>query len=113
MQPRQVAMASSSNAATTAVTTMVRSSASMTRSVPYCAGIRFGEHHMPDGRSGGRNVSRTCATSVTKPPAAIARTVVLVSLRRANSAVNAINAMVESYGKTSTATHAATNVACG
>ena len=35
------------------------------------------------------------------------------SLRRANSAVNAINAMVESYGKTSTATHAATNVACG
>ena len=93
---------------------MVRSSASMTRSVPYWLPVSgLANTICQMDASGGRNVSRTCATSVTKPPAAIARTVVLVSLRRANSAVNAINAMVESYGKTSTATHAATNVACG
>ena len=77
-----------------AVMTMVRSSASMTRSVPYWLPVSgLANTICQMDASGGRNASRTCAASVTKPPATIARTVVFMSLRRANSAVNAINAM--------------------
>lgn len=112
--PAKVAMASSNNAATIAVVTMVRSSASMIRSVPYWLPVSgLANTICQMDASGGRNASRTCAASVMKPPATIARTVVFMSLRRANSAVNAIKARMGSYGKTSTTTHAATNVARG